>query len=170
MKGEKENLNCCCGKDGAARSERESDSAPEHCNCGDSGSSAETCCCGHKENAHSCHCAENSGNSAGHCCCKGTRKSCGCCQSEGGIKYHGLKLWVSAASIAASFIAGFYADSIPYYPLTDPAWIAVILCSIPIFRAAGESLFRDGKITSALLVSIAMIGAFALQIAELSGL
>lgn len=170
MKDEKENLNCCCGKDGAAKSERESDSAPEHCNCGDSGSSAETCCCGHKENAHSCHCAENSGNSAGHCCCKGPRKSCGCCQSEGGIKYHGLKLWVSAASIAASFIAGFYADSIPYYPLTDPAWIAVILCSIPIFRAAGESLFRDGKITSALLVSIAMIGAFALQIAELSGL
>ena len=36
MKDNKENHGCCCEKNGAAKIGKESDSAQEHCNCGDS--------------------------------------------------------------------------------------------------------------------------------------
>ena len=36
MKDNKENHGCCCEKNGAAKIGKESDSAPERCNCGDS--------------------------------------------------------------------------------------------------------------------------------------
>lgn len=111
------------------------------------------------------------GKGGGRCCRhSGKKGGVGCCSAGGGgDPRRGLKLWVSAAAIALSFLAGEYPGSVPLYPLTDPAWIAVMLCAVPIFREAGRSLFIDRKITSPLLVSLAMAGAFALQIAGLLG-
>ena len=123
-----------------------------------------------------CHAGKERGGSGGkgggHCCChSGKKGGAGCCSSGGGgDPRHGLKLWISAAAVALSFLAGEYPESLPLYPLTDPAWVAVILCAAPIFRAAGRSFFIERKITSPLLVSLAMAGAFALQIADFLGL
>ena len=123
-----------------------------------------------------CHAGKERGGSGGkgggHCCChSGQKGGAGCCSAGGGgDPRHGLKLWISAAAVALSFLAGEYPENLPLYPLTDPAWVAVILCAAPIFRAAGRSFFIERKITSPLLVSLAMAGAFALQIADFLGL
>ena len=100
------------------------------------------------------------GEKGGGRCCRhsGKKGGAGCCSAGGGgDPRRGLKLWVSAAAIALSFLAGEYPGSVPLYPLTDPAWIAVMLCAVPIFREAGRSLFIDRKITSPLLVSLSLI-------------
>lgn len=129
----------------------------------------DSCCCGHSHEAeHDCCGSEH--HHGGGCCCHsgGSEHQHGCC-SDGEIPHHGLKLWIAAASILASFIAGEFCEYVPFYPLTDPAWIAVILCGLPIFSEARRSFFGEGKITSALLVSVAMLGAFALQAADFAG-
>ena len=77
------------------------------------------------------------------------------------------KLAVSAVSLCAGFAITYFGAQIPLFPLTDPSWIAVFLCAIPIYKEAWEALHKKGKITSSLLVSIAMSAAFALQILAL---
>lgn len=124
----------------------------------------ECCCHAGKERGGS------GGKGGGRCCCHSSKKGgAGCCSAGGGDPRHGLKLWISAAAVALSFLAGEYPESVPLYPLTDPAWVAVILCAVPIFREAGRSFFIERKITSSLLVSLAMAGAFALQVAGFFG-
>lgn len=74
-----------------------------------------------------------------------------------------LCLWVAFASLVASFAITYFELPLPGFPLSDPAWIAVFLCGFPILRVAVESLFLSKKITSALLVSVGILAAIALQ-------
>lgn len=72
-------------------------------------------------------------------------------------------LLVSLASLVVGFALSRSGFHIPAFPLTDPSWIAVALCGAPIFSAAWNALVRDKKITSSLLISIAILAALALQ-------
>lgn len=74
-----------------------------------------------------------------------------------------LCLWIAFASLVASFFIACFEVNFPGFPLSDPAWIAVVLCGAPISRAAFEVLFREKKITSALLVSVGILAALGLQ-------
>ncbi|MEG2540983.1 MAG: cation-translocating P-type ATPase, partial [Clostridia bacterium] len=47
----------------------------------------------------------------------------------------------------------------------NPAWIAVILCGIPVFMSAARSL-KNKKLTASVLISIAMLASIALEIAS----
>ena len=78
-------------------------------------------------------------------------------------------LLISLASLVAGFAIAQSEIHIPGFPLTDPSWIAVALCGFPIFKAAWHALSRDKKITSSLLISIAILAAVALQFFVLSG-
>lgn len=92
---------------------------------------------------------------------KNTGSCCGGAKRE--RSREALYLWIAFASLLASFgIAHFEAD-FPGFPLTDPAWIAVVLCGAPILRAACDALFRSKKITSALLVSVGILASLGLQ-------
>lgn len=73
------------------------------------------------------------------------------------------RLLISLAALIASFWIAHRALPFPGFPLSDPAWIAVLLCGIPIFRSAFESLFRNKKITSALLISVGIAASIGLQ-------
>ena len=64
---------------------------------------------------------------------------------------------VSGLCLAAAF-ALLYT---PISPLLSPAWVCVLLSGTPIFRSAYLALGK-GRITSALLVSVAMIASLAL--------
>ncbi len=114
-----------------------------------------------------------------HCCCKENEKKRGaefCCRRDGpdgsgenGIFCEGFALTAAAISIALSFFLTISESTPPYYPLTDPSWVAVLVCAVPLFRSAAESLFTDGRITTPVLVSTAITGAFALEAAEFCG-
>lgn len=74
-----------------------------------------------------------------------------------------LSLWIAFASLLASFLIACFDLSFPAYPLSDPAWIAVGLCGLPILRAACEALFRRKQITSSLLISVGILASIGLQ-------
>lgn len=78
-------------------------------------------------------------------------------------------LLISLASLVAGFALAQSELHVPGFPLTDPSWIAVALCGFPIFKAAWKALSRDKKITSSLLISIAILAAIALQFFVLFG-
>ena len=72
-------------------------------------------------------------------------------------------LLISLGSLVLGFLLSRQECGVPGFPLTDPSWIAVALCGYPIFKAAWRALLREKKITSALLISIAILAAIALQ-------
>ena len=122
-----------------------------------------------EDKKHCCGCAERGehGGAAGRgaCCCGaesgGGRNCCGI--EKGGILGDGARLLVSLAALAAGFcISAFHLD-FPFFPFSDPSWIAVLLCGLPIFKGAYNSLVREGSVTSALLISVAMVATIALQ-------
>ncbi len=82
---------------------------------------------------------------------------------------HGVKLLFAGLSLVCGFLISHFKVYPPTYPITDPSWLAVWICAIPIFKNAFFSLFKNRKITAALLVSSAMIGALILQILSLMG-
>jgi len=106
------------------------------------------CCCGHHggEKSHVKSCCGGSRGDGEQC----TRKE---------IAF----LLISLVSLIVGFALSKSDFHLPAFPLTDPSWIAVILCGIPLFRAAKEALIEEKKITSSLLVSIAITAAIALQ-------
>ncbi len=125
----------------------------------------------HSEQKHECHCHEHHKHEEIHsCCCGGhlhessahTKCSCGSCSSK--TSSQGLALSLSGIAIATSFALTLLHKNLPFYPLTDPAWIAIFFCAFPIFKSAWISLTKEKRLTSALLVSIAILGAFALEI------
>lgn len=61
-------------------------------------------------------------------------------------------LVISAASVLVSFL-----DIRPW--LLDPAWIAVVLCGLPIIKGAIEGIITEFDIRSDVLVSIALLAA-----------
>jgi len=107
-----------------------------------------SCCCGH----------HGGGKSHVKSCCGGSRGD-----GEQSARKEIAFLLISLASLVVGFALSKSDVHLPAFPLTDPSWIAVILCGVPLFRAAKESLFEEKKITSSLLVSIAITAAIALQ-------
>ncbi|MDR2106073.1 MAG: hypothetical protein LBP24_01540, partial [Coriobacteriales bacterium] len=63
-----------------------------------------------------------------------------------------LFLVLSAVSLAASF---FFPESLPL----DPAWVAVLLCGVPIVKGAAVALVTRFDIKADLLVSLALIAS-----------
>ena len=76
---------------------------------------------------------------------------------EDEIKRSVLLLVVSAVSLALSILNVF-----PDSPV-DPAWVAIILCGVPILWDAATGLVLRHDIKADVLVSIALIAAVALQ-------
>ena len=72
-------------------------------------------------------------------------------------------LLISLVALIAGFAISKSGVHVPAFPLTDPSWLAVILCGAPIFRAAGTALVRERRITSSLLISSAIVATLALQ-------
>lgn len=106
------------------------------------------------------------------CCCSShSHNSQGCC--GGGMKKGdmsvGEKLVVSAISLVLSFCISVFDIKFPFFPYSDPAWIAVFFCAGGILKSAFRSLFFDKKINVAMLVSIAMIASFILQVMSVLG-
>lgn len=48
------------------------------------------------------------------------------------------------------------------FHLFDPAWVTLVICGVPVLREAGEGLFVDRQIRSALLISTAMVACVAI--------
>lgn len=48
------------------------------------------------------------------------------------------------------------------FHLFDPAWVTLVMCGVPVLREAGEGLFVDRQIRSALLISTAMVACVAI--------
>lgn len=99
----------------------------------------------------------------GGCGCKAGQKSgafaqvLSFCSSVWALSLGGLSL------IASFFIVGHAceqdATQVQWY---DPAFVAVVLCGLPLLAAAMKSLFKDHQIRSTLLISIAMIACLAI--------
>lgn len=101
-------------------------------------------------------------NSEKHCCCKKHKpkpQTCCCCESgdKQGMS-QGKKILISFFALIGGFL---FSKNLPVF--LAPEWIAIFLCGLPICKAATIALFTKRKITSALLVTLAMIGAICLQ-------
>jgi heavy metal translocating P-type ATPase len=72
-----------------------------------------------------------------------------------------IRTSVGGAALLASLILGWtnHADALPF----DLAWIAVVLCGVPIVLGALIGLFKDHDVTADVLVSLALIGCLSLQ-------
>lgn len=175
---EKENSSCCHGEE---KQEEKScchskEVAEEKsCCCHNSVNNDEKSCChSHKEENTSCcghHSHDNNMNCCGiekksHASCCGTEKS-----SSGNAKRDNLinivKLLVSLAFLIAGYfnwhhIANDAPWTIAFY-YVNPAWVALLICGIPIFVGAIKSLARK-KITASVLISVAMLSAVILEI------
>lgn len=155
---------CCChSKEKESENKPSENSGSEHCCCASKHESSECSCSKHKEaDAHSGACCSSSKSHNGGCC--------SCCGSKGkAILSEKAALLISLAALIVSFfidhkIGGF---SIPWigFPITDPAWIAVILCGLPLARSAISTLVNERKVTAGILISTAMLAAILLQIA-----
>ncbi|MEG2688450.1 MAG: hypothetical protein RSA24_04710 [Clostridia bacterium] len=80
-----------------------------------------------------------------------------------------VRLSVSIAFLIAGFfdwhtISGGSGALLALYYF-NPAWVAVILCGIPVFMSAARSL-KNKKLTASVLISIAMLASIALEIAS----
>lgn len=119
-----------------------------------------------------CGCSENHN----HCDNKTEPKGCGCgcgCGNEHGDKKHENKklgiilLAIGFVSLVASFVIGELKFG-GLWSYLDFAWIAIALCGIPIAINAVKSLVKGkgfkGKVTSSLLITIAMIACITLQV------
>lgn len=116
---------------------------------------------------HCCHCGGHKHeHKHGSSCCYG--------HDHGGEESGGLpiavKLWVSFIALIASFTIGFGGFDFPFFPYSDPAWVAVLLCSGWIFKSAFVSAVYEKRITASMLVSVAMLASFMLQILEALGI
>lgn len=126
------------------------------------------CCChkhGTQERKHNAdgkaheHCCCHHGHEGGHSCCGEVR---------GGVLSTSTRILVSFAALAAGFSIPFFDLNFPFYPYSDPSWIAVFLCSGWIFRGMFKSLARR-EITVSILVGSAMTAAIALFAAQVAG-
>ena len=73
---------------------------------------------------------------------------------KGGARKDVVFILISAAALLASFFAS---ESLPI----DPAWLAVLLCGVPIVIEAFIALVTEFDVKADLLVSIALIAALA---------
>ena len=77
---------------------------------------------------------------------------------------------VSLAALIISFLNPAERLGIELLHWLNPAWIAVILCGIPIFKGAWHGLRVEKKINSAVLISVAMTASVVLEFLSLAGI
>jgi len=82
--------------------------------------------------------------------CEGRKEGRG-----GGVPWTWIRIGVSAAALASSLLA---AGRLPL----DPAWVAVVLCGIPIVREALEGLVERLDVKADLLVAVALVASLAI--------
>lgn len=86
-----------------------------------------------------------------------------------------IKLIVSFVAVVLSYVltATHVYDGVnPWFRLLDTAWISIILSGIPIYRGAIKNLIKRkgvSKITSALLVSLAMTASIIMGFLSIAG-
>ena len=122
-------------------------------------------CCEHDHHDHNDH------NEAAKCsCCCGAEHehkqasaSCCCGEKPSSVKTQYFVLIVSIISLIISFINPAQRFGVKIFHYIDPAWLALLLCGVPIVKAGFKNLFKNRKITSGLLISVAMIAAVALE-------
>lgn len=83
------------------------------------------------------------------------------------VVFNAVKIAVNLILLIASFLLAHFADTIykdvPHWVmLFSPAWITILWCGYPIFKGAFLNLSRK-KITSSLLISVAMISSVVLE-------
>lgn len=180
---ESENSECChsrsktsdsCRSKGGGSNSNCENAGNKSCHC-HSKSKDSTCC--HSKGEGSCCRREGEANKKdSHACgCCGSSKerkagTCGCCATKRkGLLSEKAALLISLAALVVSFLIDhkIYGFSIPWlgFPLTDPAWIAVILCGLPLAKSALSTLIKERKITAGILISTAMLAAILLQFA-----
>lgn len=134
----------------------------------------ESCCCKKEKNLlqNNCNGAGSEADGQLHSCCAHAKDSShDCCAGghDGRLKMS-TKLILSALSLIVGFSIAHFGIKLPFFPYTDPSWIAVFFCAGPIFASAFKSAFVEKKINTAMLVSLAMIASFGLQILNLFGI
>lgn len=137
---------CCCSH----CAEEPAEEACPHCA---EEAGAEFCphCAGKTAKEDSCpHCAEG-GLIGADSCCGGSHKKIGKL-SEKNVST--IILIVSAVAVLVSFVL----QEVDIKLVVDVAWIAIVLSGVPILISAVKNLFK-GKITSALLVSVALVAS-----------
>ena len=150
----------------------------ETCCCGTKTEKEETCCCGtktvHEEVCCNTKAHEETCCSSTHeetCCCGGSGeisdKGNSCCSSSGKKLKTRNRLILLAISLVGVVLGYFDWESIGFMPFyyVNPAWIAVIICGVPIYKKAFTMLIKNKKITASLLISVAMTTCIALAIA-----
>ncbi len=134
----------------------------------------ESCCCHSHKEEHSC-CSGHHEESHLNCCGIDKKSHASCCGTEkhssGNAKRDNIINIVKLVVSLAFLIAGYFnwhhiaADApwtIAFY-YVNPAWVAFIICGIPILVGAVKSLARK-KITASVLISVAMLSAVILEI------
>ncbi len=156
---------CGCGEHKEENCSCESHKEEHSCGCGEQ-KEEEHCSCGHhhKVESHSCCCGENSGSHLSSSC------GCGIDHSKSNNKKDLQKLIISFIFLVIGFFRPYHIMGYELFHYVDPSIVAVILCGIPIFKGAFNSIFRDKKIRASVLVTIAVMASVVLEIMLLSGL
>lgn len=101
----------------------------------------------------------------GGCCCSGDHSERpGALAKVMAVLSGGPALAVGGLSLVASYVlaghgCGHGAVEVSWH---DPAFVTVVICGLPLLRAAVKSLFVDRRIRSTLLISVAMIACLAI--------
>lgn len=134
-------------------------------------------CCGTKEDhkhKHSGDCCHHKHESEGASCCGSSNHkhdaNCGCgIENNSSTKSNIIKLAISFVALVISFIwSGDLMEVSPFFHYVNVGWIALILCGYPIVMGAFNGL-KKKKITSSLLITVAMLGSVVLEILVLVG-
>ena len=150
-----------CGCDGHKHSHKHEKG--DSCGCGHDHEHGDGCGCGGHEHRHKHEESESCGCGIDH-----NRSAETDYKKE--VREQIILILVSLPFLVASYLLAHF-DVYAPLPLTaiaDPAWVAVIVCGLPIFRGAFKNL-RKRKITSALLISIAMTASLIMGVLTAAG-
>ncbi len=127
----------------------------------------EHCSCGH-EHAHSHHGHEHCSCGHGHAHQDGAC-TCGMDHAARSVRRQIIYLGISFAALIVSFFSPAERLHSELLHWLNPAWIAIVLCGFPIFKGAVLGIRHEHKITSALLISVAMTASVVLEFLSLAG-
>lgn len=160
----------CCHKQ--EHSEKSCCGSKEHesCHCHEQEETKETCHCHsheHEEKGSCCHSHQHEEEETCSCCgVAKPKESCSCCGTSKKINSN-LKVWsiiaISAIFTVLSYI-NFWGEKTGVLRLLDPGLIAVVLCGFPIYKGAVINLVKRRKITSALLISVALTASLVMGV------
>lgn len=171
---EKETKKCCCHESGD-KQHIDKINEEKSCSCGNNNKQEvkeHSCCCGHQHNDEKehnelscCGIDHKKQTAACSCGCGGEHHSSGNAKKDNLINI--IKLVVSLVFLIAGFFNWHHISieqpwtKFLYY--VNPAWVALIICGIPIVVGAIKSLMRK-KITASVLITTAMLSAVVLEI------